>query len=141
MFTPEFIRDHVLPEIQASGGATVTASPYGMPPAILRMDEYQPPTWVVSATADPFHVSERFIEPELITAVANVALEMAERNAWSGVGFWLHNGFLYIEPVETYTHHGMAVEAGKRLNQAAIHALHTGADEYIGDHAALHFGQ
>ena len=42
MFTEKFIRDTVLPSIRETGGATVLTSPYGMPPSLLVMDQFQP---------------------------------------------------------------------------------------------------
>ena len=133
VFTEDFIRESVLPEIEATGGATVLASPYGMPPAILRMDKYQPPTWIVGMGCMPAKVS-----PDLrtnlivVTSMSNGVLDMVQRNAWSAVGYWVNpDGELLIEPVETYTNHYMAIQAGREHGQEAIYALHSGRVEFL----------
>lgn len=131
MFTERFVADVVLPEIKNTGGATVLASPYGMPLALLRMDEYQPKTWAVGLGATPEFISMDAATPELVTTVANSVLDSVYRNAWTAVGFWDNNGTLYVEPVETYTNHYMAVEAAKRNDQIAIFELSTGQLEAI----------
>ena len=117
MFTETFIRDSVLPEIKSTGGATVLASPYGMPPAILRMDKYQPPTWVVAFGTCPVDVPLDGLEARELTILANLVLDSFQRNAWSAVGFWSFEGRLYVEPVETYTSHEMAVQAAAANGQ------------------------
>lgn len=131
MFTERFVTDVVLPEIVATGGATVLASPYGMPLALLRMDKYQPKTWVVGMGAEPEFLNMDSVTPELVTTVANSVLDSVYRNAWTAVGFWNNDGTLYVEPVETYTNHYMAVEAAKRNDQFAIYELSTGQLEVI----------
>lgn len=131
MFTQQFITDVVLPEIEATGGATVLASPYGMPLALLRMDKYQPRTWAVGLGATPEFIPMDSATPELVTTVSNAVLDSVYRNAWTAVGFWDNNGTLYVEPVETYTNHYMAVEAAKRNDQIAIFELSTGQLEAI----------
>ena len=101
MFTQQFITDVVLPEIEATGGATVLASPYGMPLALLRMDKYQPRTWAVGLGATPEFIPMDSATPELVTTVSNSVLDSVYRNAWTAVGFWNNDGVLYVEPVET----------------------------------------
>lgn len=138
-FTERFIRDAVIPEIESTGGATVLTSPYGMPPALLRMDKYQPPTWVVGLGAMPLEVSSTDLplDWDLVHAVANRVLDDYRLNSWSAVGFWMDEGVLYIEPVATYTNHYMAIEAAKDAQQLAIYALHTGATEWLPARDAL----
>jgi hypothetical protein len=131
MFTQQFVTDVVLPEIAATGGATVLASPYGMPLALLRMDKYQPATWIVGMGAVPDTVGMDSATPELVTEIANSVLDSVYRNAWTAVGFWVNDGTLYVEPVETYTSYFMAVEAAKRNDQMAIYALHSQELEFL----------
>ena len=133
MFTEQFIRDVVLPEIESTGGATVLTSPYGMPPSILRMDKYQPPTWVVGMGVEPDGIHPDAVHNvEHVTDVANMVYESMQATAWTAVGFWLDGeGWLLVEPVETYTNHHMAIEAGRRNDQQAIFALHSGRVEYL----------
>lgn len=131
MFTEKFVTDVLLPEIEATGGATVLASPYGMPLALLRMDKYQPPTWVVGMGAEPEFISMDSATPVVVTTVGNLVLDSVYRNAWTAVGFWNNDGLLYVEPVETYTNHYMAVEAAKRNDQFAIFELSSGQLEVI----------
>lgn len=128
-----FIRDVVMPEIEATGGATVSVSPYGMPPALLRMDKYQPPTWVVGVGVEPIYVSPVLRESvEAIASSANFILDTFDLNAWSALGFWVDDdGMLVIEPVETYTSHIMALVRASERDQQAIYALHTGQVEYL----------
>lgn len=132
MFTDSFIREHVLPEIEKTGGATVLASPYGMPPALLRMDKYQPPTWVVGMGYRPERVwvnDSRLAD--MVLAATNYILETWRRDAYSAIGYWVNDGYIHIEPVETYTNHQMAVEAAQSAQQLAIYALHTGETEWL----------
>lgn len=132
MFTEQFVRDTVLPEVASSGGATVLVSPYGMPPALLRMDAYQPPTWVVGLGYNPERV--KLNDPEYadkVLAASNAILADWDRNAWSAVGYWVDDNELCVEPVETYTSHEMAVQAATDAQQVAIYALHTGRTEFI----------
>lgn len=131
MFTDKFIAESVLPEIKSTGGATVLVSPYGMPPAILRMDQYQPKTWVVALGACPVDVPLDGLEANELTILANLVLDSFHRNAWSAVGFWAFEGRLYVEPVETFTSHEMAVQAAKDCDQIAIYAMHTGETEFL----------
>ena len=133
MFSEQFIRDKVLPEIEATGGATVLTSPYGMPPAILRMDKYQPPTWVVGMGVEPVPLHPDAVHNvEHLTMVANDVYESLQATAWTAVGFWLDGeGWLYVEPAEVFTNHYMAIEAGRRNDQFAIYALHSGRVEYL----------
>lgn len=132
-FTDTFIRDSVLPAIAATGGATVLTSPYGMPPSLLVMDEYQPPTWVVGMGVEPVYVSPSLhASHEAVAFAANFLLESLDLNSWSAVGFWVDgDNLLVIEPVETYTHHGMALQAAMEHNQSAIYAMHTGEVEWV----------
>jgi hypothetical protein len=146
VFTESFVRDSVMPEVAATGGATVLASPYGMPLALLRMDKYQPKTWIVGMGAEPDVIDMDSATPELVTTVANSVLDSVYRNAWTAVGFWVNDGRLFVEPVETYTNHYMAVEAAKRNDQMAIYALHTQELEWMpvklsGEFDALRLGQ
>lgn len=133
MLTEQFIRDKVLPEIESTGGATVLTSPYGMPPALLRMDAYQPPTWVVGMGIEPIYVAPSLRDSVgTVTEAANMALDSVGLNAWSAVGFWVDgDGMLVIEPVETFTNHHMAITAGRERDQIAIFPLHTGQVEYL----------
>ena len=133
MFSEQFIRDVVIPEIESTGGATVLASPYGMPPALLRMDAYQPPTWIVGMGCMPALVSPDLRSNVIVVhSMANGVLDMVQRNAWSAVGFWVNpDGALLIEPVETYTNHQMAIQAGRDHHQDAIYALHSGRVEFL----------
>jgi hypothetical protein len=131
VFTESFIRDVVLPEIESTGGATVLASPYGMPPALLRMDKYQPPTWIVATGSIPLDCAVDEASPELVTNLANLVTAMNRQDAYSAVGFWSYDGRLYIEPVETYTSHTMAVQAATDNDQIAIYAMHSGQTEFL----------
>ena len=128
-----FIRDVVMPEIEATAGATVLVSPYGMPPALLRMDKHQPPTWVVGVGVEPIYVSPVLRESvEAIASSANYVLETFDLNAWSALGFWVDgDNMLVIEPVETYTSHEMALTAARYSDQLAIYAMHTGEVEFL----------
>lgn len=133
LFTEKFIRDVVLPEVEKSGGATVLTSPYGMPPSLLVMDQFQPPTWVVGMGVEPVPLHPDAVHNvEHLTMVANDVYESLAATAWTAVGFWLDGeGWLYVEPAEVYTNHYMAVEAGKANHQLAIFALHTGETEWL----------
>lgn len=132
-FSEQFIRDVVIPEIEATGGATVLASPYGMPPALLRMDDYQPPTWIVGQGAMPATVSPDLRSNVLtVHALSNAWLDMMRLDAWTAIGYWVNDdGYLLIEPVSVYTNHYMAIQAGKDANQEAIYAAHSGRVEYL----------
>lgn len=143
MFTDQFIRDHVLPEIERTGGATVLVSPYGMPMSLLRMDQFQPPTWVVSKGREFEQVTEYPVHVEKVMLAANNALLAAEpRNSWSAIGFWLqetpYETFLVVEPVEAFTNHQMAVTAAEERDQEAIYALHSREVELIDKVIAAH---
>jgi hypothetical protein len=136
MFTDKFIRDIVLPEVERSGGATVLASPYGMPLSLLRMDKFQPPTWVV-AKGHEFETDVEYPAPvEKVTLAANNALLAAEpRNSWSAIGFWKQETpwevFLIVEPVEVFTNHYMAIAFAEEREQEAIYALHSEEVELV----------
>ena len=131
--TEGFIRDVVMPEVEATGGATVLVSPYGMPPALLRMDKYQPPTWIVGVGAEPIYVSPTLRDcVEAIASSANYVLGTFDLNAWTALGFWVDgDGMLVIEPVETYTSHEMALVRAREADQLSIYALHTGELEWL----------
>lgn len=131
--TESFIRDIVMPEVESTGGATVLVSPYGMPPALLRMDKYQPPTWVVGVGVEPIYVSPTLRDcVEAIASSANFVLGTFDLNAWSALGFWVDgDGMLVIEPVETYTSHEMALVRAREMDQIAIYAMHTGELEWL----------
>lgn len=130
-FTDDFIRDTVLPEIARSGGATVETSHYGEPLRLLAMDQFQPPTWVVGGML-PFSL---YIDPDRgigrITSAANSILDAMPRSIWGGVGFWHQAGVIVIDAVETYTHHGMARDAGVKRGEMAIYAMHSGETEVL----------
>lgn len=132
MFTEKFIRDVVLPEIERSGGATVLTSPYGMPPSLLVMDKYQPPTWVVGYGVEPdVAINSDGMDPANLAGIANCVYADGITDSWSGVGFWTNDGMLYIEPVRIFTSHYMAVDEAKRRGQIAIYAAHTGELEWL----------
>lgn len=134
MFTEKFIRDVVLPEIERSGGATVLTSPYGMPPSLLVMDKFQPPTWVVGMGVEPDvfrYRPKRKGTALVVLEAANLAYLRTNRDSWSGVGFWNNFGKLYVEPAAIFTNHYMAVEEAKRRGQMAIYAAHTGELEWL----------
>lgn len=132
MFTEKFIRDTVLPAIESTGGATVLTSPYGMPPSLLVMDQFQPPTWVVGSGVEPVSLPAKWMaDVEYITLVANATYESTVANSWSAVGFWLNDGVLYVEPVEVFTNHYMAIEAAKQRDQIAIYAAHSDRLEWL----------
>lgn len=132
--TERFIRDVVMPEIEASGGATVLTSPYA-PPSLLKADKFQPPTWVVGIGSPATLVPAGWLQRvDYITLAAQDAELNGTGSLWSAVGFWLDDlGRLYIEPVETFTNHYMALDAAKRHGQDAIYALHTASVEYVGE--------
>lgn len=140
MFTEQFIRDTVLPAVQATGGATVLTSPYGMPPSLLVMDKYQPPTWVVGMGVEPIYVAPSLADSEgTIAVAANMALDSVGLNSWSAIGFWVDGeGMLCIEPVETFTNHHMAITAGRERGQDAIYAMHRGELEWLPREAQVH---
>jgi hypothetical protein len=133
----KFIEDVVLPEIMSTGGATVNASPYGMPFSLLKADKYQPPTWVVGIGHDmeinlPWPVGI----DEILTAANNALAAAGTRNSWSAIGFWVQElpwgeKILTVEPVETYTNHGMAVRAAENADQDAIFDLATGEAQVV----------
>lgn len=138
MFASEFIRNVVLPEIARSGGATVLASPYGMPYQLLRMDQYQPPTWVVGFGDQFANVVDEsaMTDVETVLRAANNSLTSVVRNSWSAVGFWVvtfpwRETLLIVEPVETFTNHYMAIDAAERRDQEAIYNLATEEVEEI----------
>jgi len=147
MFTSEFIRDTVLPEIARSGGATVLASPFGMPLQLLRMDKYQPPTWVVGFGSEYENaIDKSAIDVETVLRAANQSLTSVVQNSWSAVGFWMvelpwGETLLIVEPVETFTHHGMAIDAAIRRDQEAIYNLATEQVEEIQSVIASHYAR
>lgn len=132
-FTDQFVREVVEPEIYRSGGATVLASPYGMPLRLLVMDLFQGPTWIVGgASGQPeLLVPTAAITTETITAAANEVLHSFRRNAWSAVGFWRQPEGLCIDAVEAVEHRGLAVQWARERRQTAIYALHTGEVEQL----------
>lgn len=131
MFTEKFIRDVVLPEVQASGGATVLTSPYGMPAGLLYMDQYQPPTWVVGMGGGEVLYPDSANDVGFVTRAAESVFNSSQPDSWSGVGFWVNDGWLYIDPIRIFTNHYMALEAAKKYNQLAIYAMHTGELEFL----------
>lgn len=132
MFTEKFIRDTVLPAVESTGGATVLTSPYGMPPSLLVMDQYQPPTWVVGSGVEPVTLPAKWMrDAEYIAMVGDAVYESAVANSWSAVGFWVNDGTLYVEPVQVFTNHYMAIEAGRERDQLAIYAAHRGELEWL----------
>jgi len=148
VFTPEYIRDVVMPELARSGGATVTTSPYGMPLQLLRMDQYQPPTWVVGfGSAYENAIDESAIaDVETVLRAANQSLMSVVQNSWSAVGFWIvelpwGEKYLIVEPVETFTNHYMAIDAAKRRDQEAIFNLATETVEQIMSVIASHYAR
>jgi hypothetical protein len=144
LFDDKFISDNVLPEIERTGGATVLVSPYGAPMQLLRMDQFQPPTWIVSKGREFEQVTEYPVHLDKVTRAANNALLAAEpRNSWSAIGFWIQEipdweTFLVVEPVEAFTVHQMAVTAAEERDQEAIYALHSGEVELIDNVIAAH---
>lgn len=132
MFTESFLRDTVLPAVESTGGATVLTSPYGMPPSLLVMDKYQPPTWVVGYGVQPdVAINSDGMDPANLAAIANCVYADGIADSWSGVGFWTNDGMLYIEPVRIFTNHYMAVEEARKFDQLAIYAAHTGELEFL----------
>lgn len=141
----QFIRDIVLPELLSTGGATINASPYGMPYSLLRMDKYQPPTWVVGIGHNleinlPWPVGT----DEILQAVLDALAAAGIRNSWSAIGLWVNERpwgetVLTVEPVETYTNHGMAVRAAEEADQEAIFDLSTGEAQVVHSVLARHY--
>jgi hypothetical protein len=137
-----------MPEIARSGGATVLTSPYGMPMQLLRMDKYQPPTWVVgfgSAYENAIDESAMF-DVDSVLRAANQCLTSVVRNSWSAVGFWIvqfpwRETILIVEPVETFTNHYMAIDAAIRRDQEAIYNLATETVEEIPSVIAAHYAR
>jgi len=128
-----------MPSIRKTGGATVLTSPYGMPPSLLVMDQFQPPTWVVGVGALPLLATSDLegSDPEYVTIMANAVYESATADSWSGVGFWLNDGLLYVEPVRTFTNAYMAHKAAKENGQMAIYAMHLGVVELVAQEAQV----
>jgi hypothetical protein len=141
----QFIEDVVLPELLSTGGATINASPYGMPYSLLRMDKYQPTTWVVGIG----HDLETILPwpsgtDEILQAVLDALAAAGTRNSWSAIGLWVDERpwgetVLTVEPVETYTNHDMAVRAAEQSDQVAIFNLSTGEAQVIETVAIRHY--
>lgn len=129
MFTDQIIRERVIPAIESTGGATVLASPYGMPLQLLTVDKFQPKTWVVGMGFVPTCIEWNDYgdnDPAAILSASNCVLDRyPARNSWSSVGYWinLETGRLEIEPVETFTSHYLAVDAATRRHQACIYLM------------------
>lgn len=126
-----------MPQIIATGGATVMVPTTGnQPPYLLVADEFQPPTWVVgtipggTVRTDPMDADKIY---RLIHDRSWGIMPRFTPSPYTGIGFWAVGCLLYVDGVETYTIHEMAVTAAKLHRQLAIYNLQTGETEFMED--------
>jgi hypothetical protein len=127
-FTDSFIRDVVMPEIARTGGATVSTSNGDVYPW-LDTPENVDREYVLCGFPG---TSTEYVDPHshhgsvdyLLGFAANSIMDHNAQHTYSGVGFWLHDGVIHVDYVETYTLHTMAVQRARECGIDTLHRIH-----------------
>lgn len=127
-FTDKFIREVVLPEIERTGGATVSTARGSVSPWLDTPENVDREYVLCGFPGTATHYTEYGYRSgdlaALLAAGANWQLDVNAQSAYSGVGFWLHDGVIHIDYVETYTLHAMAVQRAQECGIETLHRIH-----------------